>query len=368
MTARRAGRAAIVRALDGTFRVEAVEFDAPRGREVLVEVRAAGLCHSDLNVASIDRGRPLPLVAGHELAGVVVEVGPDVRRLRVGDHVVGTEVRACGECLRCLAGRPTLCLDPNALERDPAAPPRITQDGARIHTLGVSAFATYSLADERQFVAIPQDIPFAPASLLGCGVSTGVGAAWNVARVAPGESVAVLGLGGVGLNIVAGAAMSGAATIVAVDIDDAKLELARRFGATHAIHSGREPIEEALEAIVPLGVDHAFDAVGVRGMPVTALRCTARGGSAYLIGIPRPGDLVELDTMRDVIGHQRSLRGVYMGGTNPGRDLPRYAERYRTGHLPLDELISEEIDLADINRAYATPPARGARAVITDFS
>jgi len=362
------GKAAIVRQLDGTFRVEAVEFGEPLGREVLVEVRAAGLCHSDLNVASIDRGRRLPLVAGHELAGVVVATGPDVERLRVGDHVVGTEVRACGACAACLTGRPTVCEHPDAVERDRAAAPRITQGGERIHTLGVSAFATWSIADERQFVRIPDDVPFAEASLLGCGVSTGVGAVVNVAGVAPGETVAVFGLGGVGLSIVAGAVLSGATEIIAIDVEPAKLELALALGATHAIRSGEVEVEAAVREIVPLGVDHAFDAAGARAVAPTALRSLARGGGLYLIGIPRPGELLELDTMRDVIGHQRMIRGVYMGGTNPQRDIPRYAEFYRQGRLPLEDLLSERVAIDEINRAYHSVPAHGARAVITDFS
>ncbi len=362
------GNAAVVEVLDGTFRVRELEFGRPLGREVRVEVRAAGLCHSDLNVAGVDRGRPLPLIAGHELAGVVVEVGPAVASLRVGDHVVGTEVRACGDCIRCRVGRPTLCLDPGALERPAGAPPRATREGARVDTLGVSAFARYSIADERQFVRIPEAVPFPQASLLACGVSTGVGAALNVAGVRPGETVAVFGLGGVGLNVVSGAAIAGARTIVAVDVDERKLELAGRFGATHTVHSAQLDALDEIARAAPLGVDHAFDAVGITEVTQTALRSLARGGTVYLIGIPRPGELLAIDTMAEMIGAQRAVRGVYMGGTNPARDLPLYAELYLSGRLPLDALVSECVSIHDINRAYAEPAAGGARAVITDFA
>ncbi|GGH42322.1 alcohol dehydrogenase catalytic domain-containing protein [Microbacterium album] len=369
----RTGIAAVVRALDGVFRVEQVEFSEPEGTEVLVEVAAAGLCHSDLNVASVDRGRALPLVAGHELAGTVVAVGPGVTSLRTGDRVVGTEVRTCGRCLPCREGRPTLCAAPGALERPAGASPRIRSGegsgrGTAVHTLGTSAFATYSLADERQFAVIPDEMPFAQASLLGCGVATGVGAVLNVARVRPGESVAVFGLGGVGLNVVSGAVLAGATTIVAVDVDRDKLELAGRLGATHLVDGSVPDPAREVAAVAPGGVDHAFDAVGAVQATIATIRSTCRGGAAYLIGIPRPGALLELDTMRDMIGHQRSLRGVYMGGTNPARDIPLYARMYLDGRLPLDDLISERIHLREINRAYAAPPAHGARAVIEGFA
>lgn len=361
------GYAAVVRELDGTFDVTPVQFGDPIGREVLVEVRAAGLCHSDLSVASVDRGRRLPLIAGHELAGVVVEVGPDVRTLRVGDHVVGTEVRACGECMRCAAGKPTGCLSPGSLERPADAAPRVTHEGEEIHTLGVSAFASFSLADERHFVRVPNEMPLAQASLLGCGVSTGVGAVQNVARVVPGETVAVFGLGGVGLNIVSGAVISGASRIIAIDVDPAKLELATALGATHTINSSEISVEQGVLEIAPLGVDHAFDAAGARGIANTGLRCVTAGGCVYLIGIPRPGALLEIDTMRDMLGSQRGVRGIYMGGTLPAVDIPRYADFFLHGKLPIDELISEEISIGDINRAYAEPAARGARAIMTSF-
>ncbi|UOQ59073.1 alcohol dehydrogenase catalytic domain-containing protein [Leucobacter rhizosphaerae] len=361
-------QAAVVERLNGRFEVQEVAFDRPIAREVLVEVRAAGLCHSDLNVAGIDRGRSLPLIAGHELAGVVVEVGPEVRGLRVGDHVIGTEVRACGTCARCASGRPTLCEIPDSLERDPRERPRVTRGGDAVHTLGVSAFAGVSLADERQFVAVPAELPFPQASLLACGITTGLGAVDNVARVQEGETVAVFGLGGVGLSIVIGAVLAGARTVIAIDIDPAKLELARRLGATHVVTAADGETTERMRAVAGSGVDHTFDAVGIPEVTISAIASTARGGTCYLIGIPKPGPALAIDTMRDLIGAQRGIRGVYMGGTVPCRDLPRYASLALEGRLPLDLLISERIGIAEINRAYAEPANGGARAVITDFS
>jgi len=189
----------------------------------------------------------------------------------------------------------------------------------------------------------------------------------NAARVRAGETVAVFGLGGVGLSMVAGAALAGAAAIVAVDIDPAKLELAALFGATHVVDGAREDAVAAVTDVVPLGVDHAFDAAGAPAVTSAVVRSTARGGAAYLIGIPKPGQLLQLDTMRDLIGHQRTIRGVYMGDTVPARDIPLYAQLYVRGRLALDALISERIGIDEINRAYAQPPARGARAVMTRF-
>ncbi len=360
------GRAAIVERLDGVFHVEEVEFDEPRDREVLVEVRAAGLCHSDLNVASVDRGRALPLIAGHELAGVVVAVGDGVRSLRVGDRVVGTEVRTCGECGPCKLGRATLCRDTGAVERPPGAAPRVRRGEERVHTLGVSAFASYSLADERQFVRISDDLPFDIACLLGCAVTTGVGAVINVARVAPVDRVAVFGLGGVGLSAVAGAALAGARQIVAVDVDARKLELARRFGATDVLAVGADTRAQ-LDDLVPDGVDHAFDAVGIRDVTVDAIRSTSPGGTTYLIGIPKPGSVLELDTMADMIGNQRGVRGVYMGGSTPSRDIPLLAGLAGSGRLPVEMLVSERVTIDEINRAYANPAPSGARAVVTSL-
>lgn len=360
-------RAAIIRRLDGRFDVEDVEFDEPRGREVRVRVMASGLCHSDMNVATIDRGRPLPIVAGHEIAGVVESVGPDVTSLAVGDHVVGTEVRFCGVCPECASGRPFRCLDPGSLERPEGAPPRITAAGERVHTLGVSAFAERSIAHEHQFVRIPDELPFDVAAVLGCAVSTGLGAVLNTADVRPGESVAVVGLGGIGLNIVQGARLAGAERIVAIDVVPEKLELARHFGATDVLDAAEPGVAERLQALCG-GVDHAFEATGARGPVSEAVRMTRVGGATYFIGIPRDRSPLEVDVLGTLIAGQRRLVGVYMGSTNPRRDLPRYSRYALQGRLDLDRLVARRIPLDAINEAYVEQ-ATGtvARCVVTSF-
>lgn len=364
----RKGLASVVKELNGTFSTEEVYFSDPIRREVVVEVKAAGLCHSDMNVATIDRGRPLPLIPGHELAGVVREVGPDVTTLKVGDHVVGTEVRACGTCVQCYRGRPTLCLRPNDLERSQDDGPRVWTKQQTIHALGVASFASYSVADERFFVPIPKEVPFAEACILGCAVTTGVGAALNVAKVRPGDSIAVYGIGGIGLNIIAGARLAGASRIIAVDVSLEKITLAKEHGATHGLLNDNGTLSH-IEAIIPGGVDHAFDVVGNNAVTELALRSTTRGGSAYLIGIPAAESLLALDTMAHMIGDQRSLHGVYMGGTNPRRDIRLYADFFLEDQLRLNDMVSSQISIHEINDAYRQSERQsGVRTVVTNFS
>lgn len=360
-------KAAIIRRLDGRFDIGDVEFDEPRGHEVRVRVEAAGLCHSDMNVATIDRGRPLPLIAGHELAGVVEAVGPEVTSLTPGDHVVGTEVRFCGVCVPCASGAPFRCLDPGSLERPAGAPARATLDGVPIHTLGVAAFAERSIAHEHQFVRIPDAVPFEVAALLGCAVSTGLGAVLNSADVRPGQTVAVIGLGGVGLNIVQGAALAGAERIVAIDVVPEKLELARSFGATDVLDASEPGVAQRVHELCG-GVDHAFEATGARGPLDEAVAMTRVGGASYFIGIPRDRAALEIDVLGTLIAGQRRLVGVYMGSTNPRRDLPRYSRWYLQGRLDLDRLVARRIRLDDINDAYAEQAGGAvARCVVTSF-
>lgn len=361
-------QAALINRFDGTFDLERVEVDAPVGREVLVEVRAAGLCHSDHIVASVDRGRPAPVLAGHELAGVVVAVGPDVETLAVGDHVAGGELRFCGACDECLSGRTYRCMNPGRVFRAPGQSPRVTRDGEPVTTLGVGAFAPRSLAHEHQFVRVPRGLPFAQAALLGCAVATGVGAAVNVARVAPGDTVVVIGLGGVGLNVLAGARLAGAATIIGVDVHPAKLELARRFGATHAIDGSDADVTERIRSITGCGVDAAFEAAGRTSTIRAAIEATRVGGGVYCIGLPVGQPALEIDVMRDLIATQRRIEGVYMGATNLRRDVPRYAALALAGRLDLGGLVGREIRLEQINDAYAVQESGAvARTVVTDF-
>ncbi|GAA2201123.1 zinc-binding dehydrogenase [Sinomonas flava] len=358
-------RAAVINRLDGTFDIEDLGMDRPRGEEVLVEVAAAGLCHSDYLVASVDRGRPVPMVAGHEMSGIVVDVGPGVTDLDVGDHVVATEVDFCGVCRECRTGAPFRCLNPAAARRPADAPSRLTRDGAPVTAFGVAGFAERTLLHRNKLVRVPRDIPFAQAAVLGCAVSTGVGAVLNTAGVRPGETVAVVGLGGVGLNVVQGAALAGARAVVGIDLQPPKLALARRFGATHVVNPAEEDAAEAVRAATEGGAHHVFEAIGLGATQRQALGLTRTGGSVNFIGIPQ-GTPLDVDVMRDLLLGQRTMRGVYMGSTDPRRDIPFYADLYLQGRLNLDELVSVRIDLEEINDAYARQETGAvARSVIT---
>lgn len=363
-------RAAVVSELAGGFHVEDLVVDEPRGREVLVEVRAAGLCHSDLSFSENDFGTVLPAVLGHELAGVVVALGPDASRVKVGDHVVGSLVRACGECDACAGGAPFRCPHRMSLLRGPGEPPRLRRrDGTPVTAaLGTAAFAALALVHENQLVPVPHEVPFPQAAILGCGVVTGAGAVLNTARVSPGDSVAVIGLGGVGLNAVSGARIAGASTVVAIDRAPEKLELAQRFGATHVVDASVEDPVATVRELTSGGVLHAFEVVGLEATTVQAVRMTAVGGTAYLVGLHRPGAVVGLDVMADLMVPQRSIVAVYMGSTDIHRDIPRYARLYLDGSLDLDDLVAEEISLDEIDAGFARMrTGRAARSVVTRF-
>jgi S-(hydroxymethyl)glutathione dehydrogenase / alcohol dehydrogenase len=363
-------KAAVLNGFDGVFDVEDLRIANPVGREVMVDVKASGLCRSDLHLAQHGFGFPVPGVLGHEVAGVVTEIGPDVTQCTVGDHVVGSLIQYCGACAACLDGRTYQCAHPEATLRSADQPGRLTRYGATVHQIyGLGAFAEQVLAHENQLTPIPAEVPFAQAAVLGCATITGAGAALNTARVRPGDTVAVVGVGGVGLNVISGAVLAGAERIIAIDVGAPKLVLARRFGATDTINSTEVEPDAALRKIVPLGVDHAFEAVGLKQTSELAVKLTRVGGGAYLIGVHRPGSTIELEVVGDLLACQRRVQGVHMGSTNPKRDIPMYAELYRQRRLNLDELISTEIRLDDINNAYRQLVERPdiARMVITRF-
>lgn len=230
-------KAAVLNSNNGKFDIEEIQIDKPQAREVLVEVKASGLCHSDLHFAENDYGVPLPAVLGHELAGIVKEIGPDVSEFKVGDHVVASLVQFCGHCLACLSGRTYQCRHPEETLRRPDERPRLSRDGKPVtQVFGTAAFAEYALVHEHQLVKIPEAMPFPQAAILGCGTVTGAGAAINTAAVKPGDSVVVIGVGGVGLNVISGAKLAGAEHIIAVDTQPQKESIARKFGATDFVN------------------------------------------------------------------------------------------------------------------------------------
>lgn len=362
-------KAAVLNEPTGRFDIEDIAIDAPSGREVLVAVRASGLCHSDLHIATGNFGVPLPAVLGHELAGVVEAVGPDVSGFAIGDHVVGSLIACCGVCEPCHDHRTYQCDRPEATQRPAHHGPKLSRGGKPVTAAyGTAAFAEKALVHENQLARIPDAMPFPQAALLGCGVITGVGAVRNSAKVVAGETVVVIGAGGVGLNVVAGAKLCGAGRIIVVDAQPAKEALARRFGATDFIVATAGDPVAAVHALTGRGADQVFEVVGKTALLLQAVRMVRKGGSVNIIGIPGPGEKVEFEVLTDLIRRQVTIRGVYMGSSNLKEDVPRLAEDYLAGALNLDDLISDEIVLDDINAAYARLEGGSvARSVITRF-
>lgn len=359
-------KAAIVREFGGGFGIEDVTIAEPVGQEVLVDVKAAGLCHSDETAATANIGWDVPVLLGHEVAGVVSAVGSEVRGLEVGDHVAAAFVSYCGACVRCLTGKVSLCENPGVVQREGRL---LDADGKPIgQGIDIGGFAEQVLVHENQLAPVPKEIPFPQASLLGCGVITGSGAILNAAQVQAGETVAVIGTGGVGLNAISGAVIAGASTIIAVDVADEKLETATKFGATHTVNSRSiDPVAAVKEFTGGRGVDHAFDMVGIKAVTQPALDMVVDGGGLYLIGLGNPENVLEVTTYPTLMA-QKKIQGVRMGRSTPKRDIPMIAELYLQGRYNLDDLVSKEISLEEINEGYESlkDPSIN-RVVITKF-
>ena len=335
--------------------IREVELDPPGPGEVLVKIAAAGLCHSDLSVINGDRPRPMPMALGHEAAGIVEEVGPSIDDLAPGDHVVMVFVPSCGHCLPCAEGRPALC-EPGAKANTAgtllSGARRIRCDGVAInHHLGVSAFAEYAVVSRRSLVKIDKQLPLDEAALFGCAVLTGVGAVINTAQVRAGSSVAVVGLGGVGLAAVLGALAVGARQVIAVDLADEKLGLARQLGATAVFNAQVPEAAAAIRDATSGGVDYAFEMAGsVRAMEL-AYKITRRGGMTVTAGLPPPAAGFMVPQV-NLVAEERTIKGSYVGSCVPVRDLPRYIALYRAGRLPVDRLMSQRLALDDINLGF----------------
>ena len=335
--------------------IETVELDPPGRDEVLVRIGAAGLCHSDLSVINCDRPRPLPMALGHEAAGVVEEVGEGVQDLARGDRVVMVFMPSCGHCLPCAEGRPALC-EPGAAANGAgtllSGARRLRCDGAEVnHHLGCSAFAEYAVVSRRSVVKIDPELPLEEAALFGCAVLTGVGAVVNTARVQAGASVAVIGLGGVGLASLLGAAAAGARRIVAVDLSDEKLGLARQLGATDTVNARDPDAADQVRGTTGGGVEFAFEMAGsIRALEL-AYRITRRGGTTVTAGLPPPTAALPLPVV-NLVGEERTVKGSYIGTCVPTRDIPRYVELYRRGRLPVDRLMSGRLALEEINAGF----------------
>jgi S-(hydroxymethyl)glutathione dehydrogenase/alcohol dehydrogenase/S-(hydroxymethyl)mycothiol dehydrogenase len=356
----------------GFAQPEEIVIDDPRGAEVLVDVQASGLCHSDLHlVEDDDQLFPFPAVIGHEVAGVVEAVGPQVTGMKVGDHVVASLEQVCGHCSNCLRGEPQSCTHQEECVRGPEEPPRLqTLDGEPLsQAFGLGGFAEKVLAHENQLAVVNDEIDWAEAACIGCATITGAGAAINTAHVRPGDTVAVIGTGGIGLNIISGARICGATRIIAVDVFDNKLDFARKFGATDVVNSKQEDAVARIREITDGGVDDAFEAIGFPQTMKQAWDVLGVGGTAYCIGLAKPDATVEVGI--DPVGllvHQRGLKGVWMGSTNIKHDIPMYADLAVEGRLNMHDIVSQRIDLGQIDEAYEQLK-RGEviRSVITEF-
>jgi NDMA-dependent alcohol dehydrogenase len=347
-------RAAVLYEVGRPLVVEDVELLPPRGGEVLVRIAATGVCHSDLHYIKGDLVMPLPVVLGHEAAGIVEAVGPGVTSVRPGDRVVILFAPACGHCRYCDSGRPHLCeMRYRVRGKMPDGTTRLRARGREVHHFTcVSSWAERAVVPEAGVLPIGPDVPLAAAALLGCAVTTGVGAVVNTARVVPGSSVAVFGLGGVGLNVVQGARLAGAATIIGVDLLDHRLEAARRLGATHTVNAGRaDPVAE-IRDLTQGGVDYAFEVIGRAATVRQAVDACARGGTAVVVGLPPSREELHLPGPAFVLD-EKTLRACFYGSSRLRADIPRLLALYRAGRLALDELVTATFPLDQVNDAVA---------------
>lgn len=339
------------------LKIEEVTLRNPGKEEVVVQIKAAGLCHSDLSVIDGNRPRPTPMVLGHEAAGIIVQLGEDVKGFELGDHVVFAFLPSCGHCEYCVSGRAALC-NPGAKANNEGVLLNGTkkivnaQGEEYYHHLGVSGFAQYSVASIYSLVKIDKSYPFEIAALFGCAVMTGVGAVVHTAKIQAGESLLVVGLGGVGLSAILGAKATGASKIIAADISDAKLAVAKDFGATHILNSANEnALEELKSQIKTSGVDKSVEFAGAMPALDFAFNATKKGGVTVTGALPNPEARLSLNPLT-LVGQEKTLKGCYLGSCVPKIDIPNFLELYQNGSLPVDKLITHRLRLEDINEGF----------------
>ncbi|MDQ3898028.1 MAG: Zn-dependent alcohol dehydrogenase [Actinomycetota bacterium] len=364
-------RAAVLHGLDQPLTVhDDVVVGAPRAGEVRIRVAACGVCRSDLSMQDGTMPVPMPVVLGHEASAVVEEVGDGVTDLAPGDHVVVSWVPQCGACFFCRRGQPQLCQAADAVLLAGGlldGSPRLSLDGGPLFQMcGTGAFSEETVIPAVSAVKIPHDVPLDVAALLGCAVLTGVGAALNTATITAEDTVAVIGCGGVGLNVIQGARIAGAAEIVAVDVQPAKLATAEAFGATVTVDAGKvDPANAVRDVTGQRGADVVFEVLGHGPTIDQALAMTRRGGQTILVGIPRLDVIVSLPAMLGIVLQERTIKGCWYGSSDIRRDVPRLIDLYREGRLRLDELVSRRVDLSGVNEALAAMKAGGlTRSVI----
>ena len=362
--------AAVLYQTDAPLVIGEVSLEPPGNGEVLVELAAAGLCHSDLSVMNGTLPHPLPAVLGHEASGVVREVGPGVTDVAPGDPVVFSFVPTCGRCLPCVSGRGALCergAAANAAGTLLSGARRLTDSRGRSchHFLGVSAFAGFAVAAQESLVKIDPEAPLDKAALFGCAVVTGVGAVVNTARVEAGASATVFGLGGVGLSAVMGARAVGAHPIIAVDRLEDKLRLALELGATYVVNAAQVDAVEAVRDLTGGGAHYAFESVGSEKVLIQAYEATRRGGTTVSVGLPRPERQFSVSAL-SIAAEERTIKGSFMGSSVPRRDIPRYLAMYKAGLLPVDRLHTHTLTLDDVNMGFdRLARAQAVRQLVT---
>lgn len=343
-------KAAVMREVGKPLTIEDIQIDKPGPHEVLIRTVAAGVCHSDLHFMEGKYPVVAPVVLGHESAGIVEAVGAEVRTVKVGDHVITCTSAFCGHCDHCLTGHANLCISPET-KRGEGDPPRLSQNGTPItHFVNLSSFAEQILCHEHAVVAIRKDMPFDRAALIGCAVMTGYGAVVNSAKVVPGESVAVIGCGGIGLSAINGAAIAGAGRIIAVDMAPEKRELAQAFGATDFVCAAEGNAVEQVIELTGGGVNHAIECVGSKRTCEQAFLMLRRGGTATVVGMVPVGQNIEIPG--NLMLQEKKLQGSLMGGNRFPIEMPQLVDFYMQGRLKLDELVSRHVRLEQINEAY----------------
>jgi NDMA-dependent alcohol dehydrogenase len=360
--------AALLTGINEPFRIETLSLASPQAGEVLVRLRAVGVCHSDWHLVTGATHHPLPVVAGHEGAGIVEAVGEGVDGLVPGDAVILSWAPDCGRCFYCLNGQPNLCetfTGPiwNGVMLD--GTPRLSWNGQPVyHYCGLAAFAEYTVVPAQSCIPIASHVPMEVAALVGCAVATGVGAALFTSPVRAGQTVVVVGCGGVGLSTIMGALLAGAGTIIAVDTSPARLEIARTFGATHTLLSGDDTVDLVRRLTGGRGADHVFEAVGATRVQELAFRLTRPGGTLTLVGLSKMGTATNLPGA-EIVRREVTIRGSYYGSVNTHRDFPMFIDLFQVGRLPIQRMVTKRWRLEEINDAYqAMLSGDGARGVI----
>ncbi len=360
-------KAAIFHGPNQPLTIEDVEVDKPQDHEVLIKTAHSGVCHSDLHFVDGFYPYPAPAILGHEAAGIVEEVGRQVSYVKPGDHVIACLSVFCGYCEQCMSGHPNRCANKSATQRAANDKPRLSQKGKPINQfLDVSSYCEKMLLHENAIVKIREDIPLDRAALIGCGVTTGVGAVLHTAKVEPGSTVAVFGAGGVGLAAIQGARIAGARQIIAVDKFEGKLAMAKRLGATHTVDaSSSDPVEEIKKLTGGGGVDYSFEAIGLKVAAEQAFYSVKPGGTATVIGMIPVGQKVELDGYMFLT--ERKLQGSNMGSNRFRIDMPQYIDFYLQGRLNLDDMISKHDKIENVNEAFRAMKAGEVARTVIDF-